>query len=92
MDEFLPEQLEVKILYTECSCGICSYITAEGAEADYVPESIQEITGKVVNPENILSDGRYYTQFGDGERLTIEKLNKPQIVENNSIVLKMKKC
>ena len=92
MDEPLPESLEVKILYTECSCGICSYVAAEDAESDHIPESILEITGKVLNPENILTDGRYYTQFGDGERLTIEKLNKPQVVENNSLVLQMKKC
>ncbi|MBR2439849.1 MAG: family 20 glycosylhydrolase [Lentisphaeria bacterium] len=88
IDENLPVPAEVKILYTECGSGLCSYVMYENADSVYVPSAIQEVSGVVTMPENLLSEGRYYSQFGDGERLTIEKLNRPHVPENNSVVLK----
>ena len=88
IDENLPVPAEVKILYTECGGGLCSYVMYENADSVYVPSAIQEVSGVVTMPENLLSEGRYYSQFGDGERLTIEKLNRPHVPENNSVVLK----
>lgn len=90
-DSVIKNPAEVKILYRECSCGVCSYVSYETAESTWIPESVAEVCGVVTMPENLLSEGRYYTQFGEGERLTIEKLNKPQVVEDNHVVLKMKR-
>ena len=91
LNEAVTNPAEVKILYTECTRGICSYIMYEDATGDYIPDAIAEVDGTVIEPENMLTEGRYHTQFGDGERLTIVKLNKPRIVENNMLVLKLKK-
>ena len=90
-DSVIENPAEVKILYRECSCGVCSYVSYETAESTWIPESVAGVCGVVTMPENLLSEGRYYTQFGEGERLTIEKLNKPQVVEDNHVVLKMKR-
>ena len=90
MDESFPKPAELKILYSECACGVCSYVQYEDKDSVFIPEEIVEVNGVVTMPENLLSEGRYYTQFGEGERLTIEKLNRPQVVENNSVILKMK--
>ena len=90
-DDTLPEPAELKILYTECACGVCSYVQYEDKNSVFIPEKVLDVNGAVTNPENLLSEGRYYSQIGEGERLTIEKLNRPQVVENNYVVLKMKK-
>ena len=91
-DDTLPEPAEVKILYTECACGVCSYVQYEDKKSVFIPEKVLDVNGAVTNPENLLTEGRYYSQIGEGERLTIEKLNRPQVVENNYVVLKMKKA
>lgn len=87
--EELSAPVELMIRYKECSAGVCSYVQFEDRDSVYIPEQVLEVNGVVSMPENLLSEGRYYTQFGEGERLTIEKLNKPYVEENNSVILKL---
>lgn len=91
IDDSVSEVDKLKILYTESTGGVCGYAACEFPDSDYIPESIIETAGKVTSPENLLTEGRYHSFFGDGERLTIEKNLHPFVHEENYVILKMKK-
>ena len=91
IDDSVSEVDKLKILYTESTGGVCGYAACEFPDSNYIPESIIETAGKVTSPENLLTEGRYHSFFGDGERLTIEKNLHPFVHEENYVILKMKK-
>jgi len=86
----LPSQL--KIEYAECTSGVVRYTVYETADADYVPERILTVEGKVSSLENLLNDGRDFSIFGEGESFTIEKIVSGLKPPVNSVEIKLRRA